>query len=342
MEDVLVEPRASTIVGAGMGLFAKKLIPKDTVIVEYSGRVLDLEQAKVLRDRMYLKAVTLNRHIDAKGPDGSLAKYINDHVSKERHNASFFKKDTRVFIRALRNIQPGEELFVSYGRGHWLFVGSADFLGLRKESSQLFVQNDMNVHEVVCCLSSPAMADVDKLGEGITFAEEMDDPKANCRLKPNMFVKDTVMVVATKAIGSGDAIIVRAEDRLAVGISGIPDAELGVFARVHIKKGSCLGRYSGNLLADEITFQNRIQEAPSARKYIVKDLRTGVFLDPTDKKGQIRPFHVAGVFFINHSDTDPNSEIRENLTVFALRDIPKGQEVLTTYKHHFLGFEKRK
>ena len=48
----------STIPGAALGLFAAEIIAPGKTIVEYTGRNLTLAQAKVLKNRMYLKAVS--------------------------------------------------------------------------------------------------------------------------------------------------------------------------------------------------------------------------------------------------------------------------------------------
>lgn len=312
-------------------------------MAEYSGRVLTLAQAKVLRNRMYLKAVTLNRHIDAAGPEGSIAKYINDHVDKTRHNVKFAKQGNQIFVRAMRDIEPGEELFVDYGRGHWLFCGSAAFLGLNiVEGDERFpskrvlkAANGFGSHEVICCLSSSAMADVDGLSSAVVYASsvgsDMDRLDANCRLKPSPFVHKTTMVTSLRPISPGEAIIVRAQDRLGVGVSMIGAKGMGAFAREELLPGQILGTLQGNKLVGKTALRVLLEEKPSAAPCIFTLIplcdnevldsfsledendhedensptddshgkkQTCFFMDPTDPQGRLKPFETPHVCFI--------------------------------------------
>jgi len=327
-----VEARESTIDGAGTGLFAVNAIDAGSTIIEYTGRTLSLAQAKSLRDRMYLKAVTLNSHID--GKDGSMAKYVNDHVNKDHHNVSFVTRNNHVFIVAKRNIEVGEELFVDYGRGHWLFCGLGNFLGLKIEDGWLKTTRTMSHHEVVCCLESPAMMDIDKLSQAVQFGAA-----ANCRLKPSPFVSNTIMVCTTTELSLNEFIVLRNEDRIKAYIS--PVEGLGGFARTPIRKGDFLGYYRGVLLTDE-ELQDKVTRHSLCIRYMMK-IKPNVYLDPTDAKGQIMPMISPMVCFINHSQSMSNCEFKyipdqECFAFNTLCDILPGQEILADYKQLFFEF----
>lgn len=99
---------------AGLGLFAEELIPKGACIIEYVGRTISKEEETTSRSK-YLFEINKNKTIDGK-PKWNKAGYIN-HSCKP--NAEVEIRDARVFIMALRNIQPGEELFYDYGKEYF-------------------------------------------------------------------------------------------------------------------------------------------------------------------------------------------------------------------------------
>ncbi|GBG33514.1 Histone-lysine N-methyltransferase EZH2 [Hondaea fermentalgiana] len=349
-----VSVRDSGVPQAGKGLFATEPIAPDELVAEYAGRILTLAQAKVLRNRMYLKAVTLNRHIDAAGPEGSVAKFINDHTDATKHNVKFCKVGNQILVRAKRAIEPGEELFVDYGRGHWLFCGSAAFLGLRiatgldarfpAQQPLLLATRPLAAHEVVCCLSSPAMADVDRLSAAVAFAPSVGsdlDLAANCRLKPSPFVQNTVMVTSLRPIANGETIVVRAQDRLAIAVSSRNDARgMGAFARERLEQGQVLGILTGARLRGMSALQEIFLHKRGAAPHILPvEPQDDLFVDPTDEKGRIWPFKDPHVSFISRNpdpdavncavlrDTSSNSGAEDDLLkVIVTRAIAAGQE----------------
>lgn len=362
-----VDVRASTVPAAGKGLFAgADGLVRGARVIEYTGRILTLQQAKVLKSRMYLKAVSLNRHIDG-GPEelASAARFINDHVDASRHNVRFVTQDQRVFVVATRDVGADEELFVDYGRGHWLFCGSAAFLGLEVGADSripapevLKAARDLEEHEVVCCLASPAMEDADRLSSKVYFAQDATAHLANCRLKPSPFVSRTTVVTATRRLAAGDPVVVRAEDSLEVRPSRLPLAGMGAFARVPLLEGATLGRYYGKLLS-AAERQARVDEFPRTADYIiglrlgpghgfgeVSAAETDVFVDPTDAKGQVRPYLTPTVCFINHDAAAPNCAFRQgsvapgaadSVFVVATRDVKVDEELCTDYSGFFPG-----
>lgn len=102
----------------GRGVFATRLIPEGARIIEYKGERIDWKEAL--------------RRDEAKGPDnfhtfffslddgdiidggsrGNNARWINHSCEP---NCEAQEDDGRVFIYALRDIQPGEELNYDYG-----------------------------------------------------------------------------------------------------------------------------------------------------------------------------------------------------------------------------------
>jgi hypothetical protein len=102
----------------GKGVFALRPIPAGTPIIEYTGEVISWKEA-------------LRRHPhDPADPNHTFYFHIDDaHVIDAKHggNASRWinhscepnceadEREGRVFIKALRDIAPGDELFYDYG-----------------------------------------------------------------------------------------------------------------------------------------------------------------------------------------------------------------------------------
>lgn len=97
----------------GLGLFATRPIKKRTRIVEYKGPILVAEEAEKAerRGNRYLYEVSKNRTIDGT-PRSNVARYANHSCNP---NAESVIWRGRVFIKALRNIKPGEEIVYDYG-----------------------------------------------------------------------------------------------------------------------------------------------------------------------------------------------------------------------------------
>ena len=51
--------------GSGLGLFARKPFKAGSLIVEYYGKKLSFQEVRHVRERSYLKMVSLSLHIDA-------------------------------------------------------------------------------------------------------------------------------------------------------------------------------------------------------------------------------------------------------------------------------------
>jgi uncharacterized protein len=117
--------KRSTLKGSGKGLFTTKDIPKGTIIVEYKGKITtwkEVDDRKGLNGYIYY--VTRNHVIDARTTREALARYANDAKGLVRtegikNNCTYEIEGLKVYIKAMRHIPAGSELFVGYGKEYW-------------------------------------------------------------------------------------------------------------------------------------------------------------------------------------------------------------------------------
>ncbi|CAM9704175.1 unnamed protein product [Sphacelaria rigidula] len=66
-------------------------------------------------------------YVDALDDWGVLARYINDCRNASLYNVRFEKLplEGKALVVALKNIEPGQEIFVDYGRWYWLSLTPA-------------------------------------------------------------------------------------------------------------------------------------------------------------------------------------------------------------------------
>ena len=120
--------KKSTLPDAGKGLFTKKLIPKGTRIVEYTGNVRTWKEVQADEsENPYIYYVKRNFVIDALNDKSALARYANDarglkRVKDIRNNAEYVENGTRVFIEATKDIPANAEIFVGYGPEYWQVI----------------------------------------------------------------------------------------------------------------------------------------------------------------------------------------------------------------------------
>lgn len=101
---------------AGLGLFAAVLFDKGDLVIEYTGEVINEEEAN-RRGGKYLFELNDERTID--GSDRkNLARYIN-HSCHPNCYPEINDDETKVFIYAKRKISPGEELTYNYGTDYF-------------------------------------------------------------------------------------------------------------------------------------------------------------------------------------------------------------------------------
>ncbi len=101
----------------GRGVFATRRIHKGRRIIEYTGELIDAaeedrryDDRKMSRHHTFLFKIDDNTTIDA-SRRGSDARFINHSCEP---NCEAVLEDDRVYIEAIRNIQPGVELCYDY------------------------------------------------------------------------------------------------------------------------------------------------------------------------------------------------------------------------------------
>jgi hypothetical protein len=100
----------------GLGLFATHPIRRGSWVVEYRGPLLGNDEAAEMEDRgnRYLFEVNNRWTIDG-APRENIARYAN-HSCRPNMESDVIGR--RVFLRAIRNIEPGDELTYNYGRDY--------------------------------------------------------------------------------------------------------------------------------------------------------------------------------------------------------------------------------
>lgn len=99
---------------SGRGLFAQERIPKGSLIVEYVGRPATAKQIRENREK-YLFWTSDVSMIDGNVP-ANIARFINHSCAP---NCESRIRNRRIYIFALRTIQPGEELSYDYGEEYF-------------------------------------------------------------------------------------------------------------------------------------------------------------------------------------------------------------------------------
>ena len=99
---------------AGLGLYAKEKIKKNTCIIEYVGRTLNLDEQYTSRSK-YLFGVTAKKTIDGSARS-NIARYIN-HSCLPCCETDIDAE--RIYVFSLRNIEPSEELVLDYGKEYF-------------------------------------------------------------------------------------------------------------------------------------------------------------------------------------------------------------------------------
>lgn len=106
----------------GRGVYARRLIRADETVCEYKGEVIgEAEAARRYPENMqglnhtFIFGVAHDHNIDG-GAKGNIARWINHSCAP---NCDTYEKNKRMFIRAVRDILPGEELSYDY----WIGAG---------------------------------------------------------------------------------------------------------------------------------------------------------------------------------------------------------------------------
>jgi len=119
--------KTSQLPGAGKGLFTDRPIKKNEKIIEYKGEIIDWKEyeKRVKEDKDgYLFFINKKTCIDAFPTPQHKARFANDAAGLRRikglkNNSSYEVFGEQCFIVADRNIEAGEEIFVSYTKEYW-------------------------------------------------------------------------------------------------------------------------------------------------------------------------------------------------------------------------------
>ena len=134
------EVKESTIPDSGKGVFAKRDFKQGSIICEYKGVLMPIEQYKrgmVGDDR----SIGYNDKYQLVGYPDNLGAYINDIVvfreytvdelkkcirenkypmhEGKQYNCDYLGKFNRIWVIATSDIEAGNELFASYGPDYW-------------------------------------------------------------------------------------------------------------------------------------------------------------------------------------------------------------------------------
>jgi uncharacterized protein len=102
----------------GLGLFATKPIKKGEKIIRYFGPILDSKKKdEDAIENKYLFELTNRWTIDGSVRE-NVARYIN-HSCKPNAESDVKPRKRKVFIRAIKNIEPGEEINYDYGTDYF-------------------------------------------------------------------------------------------------------------------------------------------------------------------------------------------------------------------------------
>lgn len=126
----LVEINQSQIPNAGLGLFAKQDIPKDTIIDIYHGKRINGEEFDQIKpfDDTYVMCINDDLYIDGKY-DKCMIAFTNDargltRISGMRNNCYFEMTEdgNNIAMKTSKNIKAGSELFCYYGDTYWRVI----------------------------------------------------------------------------------------------------------------------------------------------------------------------------------------------------------------------------
>lgn len=102
----------------GLGLFATKPIKKGTKIIRYFGPLLDSKKKdEDAIENKYLFELTNRWTIDGSIRE-NVARYIN-HACRPNAESDVKPRKRKVIIRAIKNIEPGEEINYDYGTDYF-------------------------------------------------------------------------------------------------------------------------------------------------------------------------------------------------------------------------------
>ncbi|MFN4083862.1 MAG: SET domain-containing protein [Bacteroidia bacterium] len=121
--------KKSKIPGAGKGLFTTHEIKRGEKVVEYTGEIVTWAECLRRNDNMdgvgaYYFYINNRKCIDAQNCPDSLARYANDaagfvRLEGVKNNCRYEIEKGKAYIVASRNLKPGDEILVAYGKEYW-------------------------------------------------------------------------------------------------------------------------------------------------------------------------------------------------------------------------------
>jgi hypothetical protein len=122
-----VEVRRSLLAGAGWGLFAIKRFKENDSLATYEGNVItDLTSKDYLSsNRDYVNWAVKNAktkeriYIDAIHESSCFGRYANDPIDDHLVNAKILWNGKRMILKATMDIDPGDEIYLSYSDDYW-------------------------------------------------------------------------------------------------------------------------------------------------------------------------------------------------------------------------------
>lgn len=98
----------------GKGLFAVDTIPKNSCVIEYTGKILSEKEQYTCRSR-YLFCINKNTMVNGNIPSNT-ARYINHSCGP---NCEIYISKGKIFVFSKKGIKAGEELNYNYGKEYF-------------------------------------------------------------------------------------------------------------------------------------------------------------------------------------------------------------------------------
>ena len=131
LHPLMLYVKKSKIPKAGKGLFTKDPIKRGEIVCEYEGEKLTWKECEARNATMpgkqkgaYYFFINNKNCVDASAALNTFGRYANDaagpgRVSGLRNNSRYDVIKGKPYIVASRNIKPGEEILVGYGKEYW-------------------------------------------------------------------------------------------------------------------------------------------------------------------------------------------------------------------------------
>lgn len=100
----------------GLGLFATEVIPKHVRVFEYTGNIITNAEADAMPGKpRYLYDLSKTHTLDG-SPRSNIGRYANHSCAP---NGIIYVYGRRIWVKSLREIQPGEEITYDYGKSYF-------------------------------------------------------------------------------------------------------------------------------------------------------------------------------------------------------------------------------